>query len=76
MLQSVSMCATLSSLHGSLLLSLLLFWVEEPSVLCWVSKLAILASIRNSGYKSWMLKAAFRTHKDSARATFVEPLDM
>ena len=28
MLQSVSMCATLSSLHGSLLLSLLLFQAE------------------------------------------------
>ena len=28
-------------------------------------------SITNSEYKSWMLRDGFRTHKDSARATFV-----
>ena len=31
-----------------------------------------VASIRNSRYKSWMLKTIYRTYKESARATFVE----
>jgi len=31
-----------------------------------------VASIRNSGYMSWILKASFRTHKDSVRVTFAE----
>ena len=31
-----------------------------------------VASIRNSIYKSWILKTIYRTHKESARANFVE----
>ena len=31
-----------------------------------------VASIRNSRYKSWILKTIYKTHKESPRATFVE----
>ena len=41
-----------------------------------ISKQMHVASIRNSRYKIWMLKTIYRTHKESARVTFVEALKL